>query len=209
LDAIASKHTAEVAGMPLRQVRESVLLYQMALPGCRFIGGHFAYSSTAIDKFPEWQWITLLRHPVKRWISQYFFNSTKRDPHYRIKAGVEEFAASPQGRRLGFDYVRKLTGAQEDPDLHVDQAIDILSRFALVGTLENLPEFAGGYRRAFGPRLRIPHRNVNPASAEQRRAQVSPELTAEIARLCEPDLRVYRAVVQGFRVEDAPRRPER
>ena len=84
LDPIASSKAAKIAtgrdyphtttdDYPLLKMREDLLLYFMSQGHVRYVAGHFPFSDTAHRAFHDkFAFITVLRDPIKRWISSYF-----------------------------------------------------------------------------------------------------------------------------------------
>ena len=63
---------------PILKMRENLLLYYMS-QNMKYISGHFGFSEIGYRKFlGGYTFITILRDPVKRWISVYLFNRYKK-----------------------------------------------------------------------------------------------------------------------------------
>ena len=201
LNPVASLRAAELMGCPLMAYREQLLLYYMASDRCRYICGHFDYSERAFQAFGRtWNFVTLLRHPVSKWISQYFFNKYKKDGHFRIEVDLETFLASEEGIALGSDYVQKLIGFSSPyhstSDEAVQKAIQNLSHFSLVGILEKLDIFAKDYEALFGSKITIGRRNINPLSKSKQNELITEDIRMKITEICRPDLQIYEAALQ-------------
>ncbi|MEM8598296.1 MAG: hypothetical protein AAGF99_00105 [Bacteroidota bacterium] len=199
LDAKASVRAAEAMGDDVETYRERLLVYYMAGQFTRYISGHFNHSPAAWDAFGDaWQYVSILREPVARWISNYFYNKYKAKDHYRIEAPLEEFIETDRAVAYGRSYVMNLAGgiplAEAATDAAVEQAIANVERFAVVGVLEDLDTFAADCRARFGLPVEIAHRNKNPRGAGQQREELSPEVMARVEALCAPNRRVYDAV---------------
>lgn len=148
----------------------------------------------------EWHFITVLRHPVSKWFSQYFFNRNKISDHFKIEADLESCVESEEGIALGSDYVRKLTqgfhGTEAASKEAVTQAIENLKKFALVGVLERLDVFARDFRRLFGAKLFLEKKNRNPVSRKKQRQETTEEIRKRVEEICQPDMEVYQWAVQ-------------
>lgn len=205
VDPVVSKRAAAVAGQPLSRYREALLLYHLGHPRTRFVAGHVEYSPRGHDAFPDWRYVTLLRDPVAKWFSQYFYNRYKESDHSRVELELEDFLATPAARDYGSDYVRFFARAK-DADLRSEAAIaDALAgleRFAVVGVLEELERFLADFEAAFGVRPRVPHRNASPAPRARR--EVPAEVRRAVERLCAPNRAVYRAVRARLGLEPGP-----
>lgn len=199
LDAVASRRAAELTGEPLDLLREKLLLYHMANPRTRYISGHFAYSEIAAREYAqEWRMITVLREPVARWFSFYFFNRHKDSSHFSTELDVESYAGSQLGRELGCDLVRRFAPGTTYEGAATDEAVNRatanIRSLALVGLLEQLEQFTSGFDRTFGARLKIGRRNPSPVPMSAQREAISDEMRRAVEKICEPDTRVYQAV---------------
>lgn len=200
VDAVASLRAAHHLGKELMHFREHLLLYLMAQPQLRYIGGHFSYSETAYREYSkEWNFITVLRDPVAKWFSEYYYNRYKKTSHFRINCDIDAYIDSDEGRSLGCDYLAKLT--QGIPPMHIreqeaiDMAIENLQKFALVGVLERLDVFNAQFAERFGTDLYIEKLNVNPAQSAKMQAEMTPDIRERVRAICEPDLKVYQHVL--------------
>ncbi len=192
----ASFRASELSGIDLRTVREVLLLNAMAEPSTRFVAGHFYYSDLAMDAFGTgWNFVTVLREPVSLWLSTYFYNRYKKSSFRRIEHDLDVFVDTEDARRLGHQMVAQLTDRRSVPDPTTEEAIeaaiDNLSRFAVVGTLEDLDGFARRFQAHFGVRPSFGRAMVNPVSRDERQRQVNRSIRARIEQLCAPNLDLY------------------
>jgi hypothetical protein len=182
------------------KLTEPLLLYFMSEKGSKFIAGHFSFSEPAYRAFQsEFAFLTLVRDPVKRWISHYFYN--KRFTR-TISMELKEFIKTDYARSQGFDIVKYIGGASADGDYSSPRAIERakknLDKFHIVGVLEYLDDFAAKFRARFGVDLKLRTLNESPVSAGERDAAMTEEIRKEIEEICRPDLEVYRYAVEKF-----------
>ena len=96
---------------PILKFREHLLLYVMSQENTKYISGPFTFSETAYREFRgKYAFITVLRDPVKRWISSYFFNKYTEKLHRRIKTDFATYLRSHFGRSQGYEYIKFLIG---------------------------------------------------------------------------------------------------
>lgn len=194
LDAHASKDAAGIAGDGIQDFRVQLLIYHLSREQNRYVAGHYALSETVWEEFgDQWKFMTVLREPVARWYSSYFYNRYKDGGHFRISESLEVFIESETARAEGDMYVR-LLAADSDSDGAVERATQNLQRFHLVGVVEDLDALVRDCRQLLGIDIDIGHRNAGPRPQSSRRDEITPEIDRRVRQLCEPNLRVYEAV---------------
>ncbi len=187
---------------PILKLRENLLLYSMN-QNMKYITGHFSFSEIAYLNFSDkYAFITVLRDPIKRWISLYFFNKYKNVDHCKIEEDITTFLRSEYGKSQGYEYVKFLGGADNDRDYVSQQAIDRakknLGKFDIVGCLENQEGFLKQFENRFGVKLNIPKKNKNPKPESFRKSIITEEIEEEIKEICKPDLEVYQYAIDQF-----------
>lgn len=201
LDNEASAIATEILEDNIWAYREKLLLYYMSMEQMKYISGHFHYSEKAMQRFGrEWNFITVLRHPVSRWFSSYFFDKYREgSSHGRIDADLESFLESERGIRQGNAYVLSFTEglstAESFLDDAVNQAIENLNKFALVGILEELDKFSVDFEENFGVKLFIKQLNKNPLEKSKQEQMISKEIRQKVEEVCQPSLKVYNAIM--------------
>ncbi len=168
-------------------LREAMMLQQMAW-GSRLIHGHVLYSEQAETHFGnQYHYVTLLRDPVERMISNY---RMARIP-LGLPSDIDEYLETAVAHSHAQVYLRYLGGrtvvAPADVSATLELAHERLARFAVVGFLDDLPDFQRRYRANFGVALRINAYNRAQGSA----LAITPAQTDRIATLCAPDIAIY------------------
>ena len=197
----ASTAAARLLGVNLSELHAALLLYAMGLPKNGFISGHVPFCRAAADAFGEqWQFVTVLREPVSRFMSEYLYNRFKMSQHFRVEEGLEAYLDTADARRTSTQITNFLTGRRDayaaPTDRDVDAALDNLRRFAVVGLLEDLNRFASDIAARFGHRPAIPHTNQSPVPASERDQDIDPAIRNRIAELCVADVEIYRRAQQ-------------
>ena len=186
----------------LLQFREQLVIYEM-FRATQYISGHVPYNPKTWEKFhQQYVYITCLRHPVKRYISNYFYNAFKESAHFKIKEDLPTFLDTPLGKQGGFEYIRYFGGISEEANydytssVAIARAQDNLDKLAIVGFLENLKYFIFQFKQQTGTELKIIHRRKNPIS----NPHIDQETMKKIEAICAPDLEVYEYAKQKFGV---------
>ena len=193
--------TALISNNELRKYREYMLLYWMASKSSLYITGHFDYYDASFEEFgDQWHYVTILREPISKWFSYYYYNKFKTHSTLtKIDSNLREFVSSQMGKRVGNDYVRRLTQGfsmnQLNSDRAVSQAIQNLEKFSLVGVLEHPDVFANQFKKKFGHSIQIRHMNKNQAPKETKR-EISESLKDDVEKICRPNIEVYNYVLK-------------
>lgn len=180
-------------------LREQMLLYHL-FDDKRCVAVHVPFSDKVHHRFaPSYKFVTILREPVARFVSHYFWSSGKPEAHARIEEDFETFLGTARARRLGASYVEYYSGAPMAPDLADPELIaraiaNLRERFDLVGRLDDLAGFEAGLRATLGVRIRVGHENKARQPGGLRKSVVTPELMARARELCAPDIAIWEAI---------------
>jgi hypothetical protein len=175
----------------------------MGKKNINYISGHFAFSDLAYEKFSnKFAFVTLIRDPVKRWISTYFYNRYKSSEHFKIDLDIEEYIESVFGKSQGCEYVKFLGGPRSSGNYSSEEAIERtkknLHKFALIGTVEHLEDFKGRFSERFKSELNIDVKNRNPKPESIQKSVINSTLEQRIKEICRPDYEIYQYVVENF-----------
>ena len=213
IDHIDDKACVEAAGLlgrGLDDYRRDLLLYYLSKRNIRYVFGHFAYSKKAYHEFGQkWHFITVLRHPVDRWFSHYFYNKDADRGPFGITEDISTFLRSERAVKLGQLYVRNLTEGDDLPGGNqsvgmskaVASAINILDGFSLVGCLEHLDIMCLQFKQLFGVKLIIPTLNTSPMSNMEQQKQITDEIRSQVEEICKPDLELYNYAISRTKTE--------
>lgn len=182
---------------------EFLLLYYMSQHQVRYIGGHVPFSEIAHREFGnQFSFITILRDPVKRYISEYSFNKFKKSTHQKDTASmdIDAYLESPRGKAQGCQYVLFLGGRLNGDDYRskeaVKRAIQNLRKFVVIGFSEDMSGFVERYQERFGVKLRIRRQNVNPRPSDWETQTITADIRRKIENICERDCEIYHHLQQ-------------
>lgn len=199
LDLQANTKTVEILDIPTTALRQELLCYFLSTKKYQYICGHFHCNTKIVKHFSEaWKFVTLLRDPSSRWLSLYFYNKYKQhSSRHRHNLDLEDYLKTETALVTGTNYVRFLTGKCDNRDLYLDatieEAIENLKQFSLIGMLENMDDFCNGLSSLFKTSLTIPHLNSSPLKATPDREKISARTMLKIQDLCQPNMHVYEA----------------
>ena len=143
----------------------------------------------------QYRFVTILREPVSRYISHYFWDFQGPEEWARIEVPLEEFVESEQGARYGVAFGEFYSSLPADSDFGSADAVAAakqnLHKFAAVGFLENMAGFQNKLKDALGVSVNIRHQNKGKVQERTKRQVVTPELRRRIEELCAPDIEIY------------------
>lgn len=172
--------------------------YFMSQPKIEYLSGHIPFSERVYQNFKDtYDYITILRDPVQRFLSLYFYLGYRSGDQnrYSVNASLEEFLSSDYGKIQGVEYVKYYGGIRASNDYRADnnieKALENLAKFQVVGLLENMDAFAAEVQSTYGIGLKIGQMKKSPIASEKRGEALSPNLLSEIRNICSPDLELY------------------
>ncbi len=177
------------------ELREMMLLY-LLYSDTRCVSAHIPFSDAAYRRFADrYVFVTLLRDPVDRFISNYYWSHQHPSGVAYIAEPLEDFLLTSRARHLGSTYVRYFCGepAQQFTAKHVAAAIRNLRRLECVGFLDEVGRFGSALRQLTGKRLKIGRENVGNAGAK-RDAILSGPTGEKVREACSFDQEIWDAV---------------
>ena len=194
-EAFTGRTDREQMLIDVLDLREQLLLYWL-YEDVRCVSLHVRFSEVAYDQFHDrYKFITILREPISRFISHYFWSHGKPYSHARIDEDLKSFLDTRRARRLGATYVEYYAGLPKEADITSQEAINAaitnLSRFDVVGRLDDLATFEAALKHELAVRIKVGHENKMRQSIRHNKKVVTPEMRVRIEALCAPDLAVW------------------
>lgn len=190
-----------------------LLVYLLNLDNS-YISGHMPVAGDIIENYQsQYDFITVLRHPVDRFISNYIFNKmTNPNPllipnnlsFERLEEELYEVIASDRGLQFASVLTMMITGRypvdKQDAINMKDEFSDNLSKFKVVGFLDDLPGFAHSCEQQFGkkPDIGMLNTTKRPYSESEKRVYEqlvalfkTPKVRQAVETLCEIETQNY------------------
>lgn len=181
------------------EFNQDFVAYRMLDPKIRYISGHFPFDKKIYDEFEsEYDFFTILRDPVEKWISNYHYRGKRSSlvkgnqvKHWEIEKDIEEYLNSERGQFHGYDYTKYYGGIEANYDYtsreSIEKAKENLKNFKIIGFLEDLDGFKAEFKNNYGFKLNIKHRN----SSRNFENKLPDHLIDKIKEVCKTDIEIY------------------
>ena len=203
VDAVLNGHKRRNKKLDNYIFRQTLLVY-LLLKDFHFIWGHVEFNENTYKIFKEkYLFVTSLRDPVERYISNYFYDrSYKVNNRLKIIKDLDDFTRTERGIRFGRRYCQYFSGllpsSQFDEKAAVYQAKKNLHKFAVVGIIDNSEDFSKKMRKITGYKFKLGHKNKGTISRSEIDRTVHQEIRNRIREICEPDIEIYEYARQNF-----------
>jgi hypothetical protein len=161
-----------------------VLPYLLGIPRLQYVYGHFGFDPCFHDVFGStWKFITLLRDPVVRWFSHYFYD--------RYKTHSDRFTVDTDLATY-LETNRAVSKSSESSCDELDTAKKVLERFHIVGITEDMSALESRFSESFAVSLNIGFERVNPLPKEQQAELIEDWMIERVRDLCRRDIEIYK-----------------
>lgn len=177
----------------IQEYRLGLLMYALFSQKYHFVFGHFYFNQLAYDCFEKnWKFVTVVRDPVKRFLSHYFYDRFNNIDHHTIHEELDDYLTKPAAKSLGSLMVKYFSGNPKRID--IEKAKRNTENFSLIGDLDNLDFFSEAFHNCFGISINIKKININPIDAANQKKHLTPSIMERIVELCQPDIELYKHI---------------
>ncbi|MEO0345549.1 MAG: sulfotransferase family 2 domain-containing protein [Pseudomonadota bacterium] len=196
----------ETALAETRRFRDELLLYFLH-SNVKWISGHMRFSPSAYEQFHDrYRFITVLRDPVQRYLSDYGKNFGK-ETATATSLPLGAYLDTVQGQSRGCVFTEYFSGLPADADFRTDEAIELalehLTKFDVVGYTDDMSQFGKSVSKALGVRVMVGHENKRSNADVQQSSQLSDAEMQKLHAVCASDIRVYEAMRETLRARSA------
>jgi len=163
-----------------------------------FVGGHVPLCRPTFDKFRAGRsFITVLREPVARFISEFTYNY-KTGTYSSVEVSLDDFLRTHEAVQYGSRYVEYFCGEKDftRPDERLaDQAKGNLELFGVVGSVEDMKTFRENIKHELGVSVRFGRENTSSSRARGLAEEIDQDALGKIRDICAYDIEIYRHVI--------------
>lgn len=210
IDSIKQENSSlikELLQTDLMRTREILLCEKLISDYKLFITGHCYANPQVVENFiDKWNFITVLRDPVERYVSEYVYNRYKKHEWLKIDMDIREYIESDVGIYNAYTLTRYFSGYsatqayESDIRTVVTAAINNLSNFKSVGFLDQLSTWESGLNKSFNCRIKTRKTNKTPKKQAYENIMNDKSLIEQINSLCKYDIELYNRASEKFRV---------
>ena len=204
IDLKASKISAQLLDIDMIMAREVQLAFHLSDKYKRFTTGHCRARPEIVDNFSDtWNFVTILRDPNKRFVSEFVYNKYKESDWMRHSDEIEDYLSSAAALHSATTYARyfsKYNNAEEifaNEDEAITSAISNLKSFAVSGTLEKLDEWQNKFNSHFQTRIKIDSKNSSPNKTESSNLYENKDIMSKIQNISRIDYAIYSSLVNA------------
>ena len=201
INLVASERASRLSFRSMMELREDILAYALSMPKYKYVSAHVACRPSIVKEFCDtWHFVTVLRNPVDRWISEYIYNTYGPQSWARNTLPIEEYVDSETGKDRGMKYLLYFsnipTGFEGNIQPYINEAVDNLAQFSVVGISEDMTTFSKTFEDRFGRKIKVSQINSSPRSAMKQNIKDDKVLMDKIEKLCEADQIIYRRIAE-------------
>lgn len=207
----ASEYASEQFGVSPFLARQIALAHALGLQQYKFATGHVFAHPDLVKKYKDsWSFVTVLRDPVSRFISNYIYNRFKHKRFYGVnEQSLDEVLNSSSGWFYGTSFCQYF-GEYRDhsvppTDEHIEQALTNLENFAAIGFLDRITLMEESFSSITVGSFSLGSYNKSPRPEMTDDIRSNREVMARIEELCEADQKIYDSVRNrlGISCEDS------
>ena len=192
---LSNKATIQISNSNLNKKQElnynqirMILLNYAVNKQYRFISGHFSFYDGIFNDCKNYFLITILRDPVKTFISKYFFT--------KEKLSLDDFLKTQKAIDWGMDLIIRFScpyKKYKNLEEQINETQNNLRQFDYVGDLDNIDEFNKWFFSKYRKNIKVGMVNTN-----NKKNIITNENLSKIKEICRPSILAYKSI-QNFK----------
>ncbi|QJR80190.1 sulfotransferase family 2 domain-containing protein [Alteromonas pelagimontana] len=201
IDLKSSRVCSELLNVDMMTARETHLIFHLNDPKMIFTHGHCIARPSVVGNFAkDWHFLTILRNPVDRFISEFVYNKFKKSEWLKHDDDIETYVDSEKGLTAGLTYAKYFSGYTNpheiiaNRDTVIEEAVANIRRFSVFGTLDNMDKWQARFNQTFNTTIKIANKNASPNQTASSDITGNAAIMDKIHTLCDIDNAIYSRV---------------
>lgn len=205
IDIVKADQIATMINTPAEIVRQVMLGDVLSSPRKVFVSGHcFAPPELVKQYCNEWKFITVLRKPEERFVSEFVYNTYKKVKWKNNSLDIQEYLNSESAQSSGNTYARYFSGMsitqiKQNPKVAIKSSIDNLSKFHSIGFVDNLSVWVSSLNKDFDAKINLSFVNKTPNNSAKDEIESNEALMAQIREINAVDTEIFNHATKEFR----------
>lgn len=180
----------------VRLFRRQYLNYLLET-GVTWVSGHMTFCAAAHERYhANYKFITVLRNPVDRYISEYIHRAHKHgDTYYNTSLSLDEYLESDigqiQSQAICEYFSSSNKSAKDTHDTDYENAKNNLAKFDVIGFVDEMDKFNRQLNAALDINVNVGHQNKSVKSSRETTQIVSDEHRKKIEKICEREVELF------------------
>lgn len=204
IDTKLAYKISNITGVNEQTVREIQLASYLASGRKVFVTGHCYASPKLVAEFKnDWKFITVLREPTERFISEFVYNTYKEQNWKKNTMDISEYISTDKMLKSGVTYARFFSGMSleeilTDQKTAIERSVENLQNFYKIGFLNDLDSWITELNKELGFNIKVKNTNSSPNKDLVESIIADTVKVKRIRELCKVDLAIYESVNNNF-----------
>ena len=162
-----------------------------------WVSGHMTFCEVAYENYHnQYKFITVLRDPVERYISEYIHRAHKQgDTYFNTQMSLDEYLESDigqiQSQAICEYFASSSKKANEINGVEYEAAKKNLAKFDLIGFVDDMPAFNQKFNKMLGININVGHKNKSVKSKSETGSIITSEHRQKIEKMCCQEVELY------------------
>jgi len=162
-----------------------------------WVSGHMTFCNVAYENYHDkYKFITVLRDPVERYISEYIHRAHKQgDTYYNTQLKLDEYLESDigqiQSQAICEYFASSTKKANEINGDDYQAAKSNLAKFDLIGFTDEMATFNTSFNEMLNININVGHKNKSVKSKSETGNIITAEHRQKITKMCQQEIELY------------------
>ncbi|WP_371194970.1 hypothetical protein [Glaciecola sp. SC05] len=200
IDIFSAAKIAELIQIPEQKVRQVQLLSVLQSANKIFVTGHCNVNPEVVTAYgSDWKFLTVLREPVQRYVSEYVYNTYKPENWKKNTLPIREYIESEVGVSSGLCLSLYFSGLSQESILKnesfaIQKSIDNLKSFYSVGFLDDLNGWITNLNKTLNANIELKLTNRSPSRQVFDDIMGDVDLLNQLKSICRVDTEIFNTI---------------